>query len=112
MSGNSRLALLLSKSFLMVILSLSLFFGGIVILISRISGWSLLFGLIITPMGTIFTVLTLDEVARNLVVPPPFKPIKCHVCGKITYAKEGQEDVICGRCRKDISEKLLEEIKY
>jgi len=96
----------------MVILSLSLFFGGIVILISRISGWSLLFGLIITPLGTIFTVLTLDEVARNLVVPPPFKPVKCHVCGKITYAEEGKEDVICGRCRKDISEKLLEEIKY
>lgn len=96
----------------MVILSLSLFFGGIVILISRISGWSLFFGLIITPLGTIFTVLTLDEVARNLVVPPPFKPIKCHVCGKITYAEEGKEDVICGRCRKDISEKLLEEIKY
>ena len=112
MSGNSRLALLLSKSFLMVILSLSLFFGGIVILISRIPGWSLFFGLIITPLGTIFTVLTLDEVARNLVVPPPFKPVKCHVCGKITYAKEDEKDVICGRCRKDISEKLLEEIKY
>lgn len=96
----------------MVILSLSLFFGGIVILISRISGWSLLFGLIITPLGTIFTVLTLDEIARSVVVPPPFKPFECRVCRKITYAKEDEKDVICGRCRKDIADKLLEEIKF
>ena len=110
MFKDSRLAILLSKSFLMTILSLSLFGGGIAILFARVPGWSLFFGLIITPLGTVFTILTLDEVARNLVVPPPFHAVKCNVCGKITYAKEGKEDVICGRCRQDISEKLLEEI--
>ena len=110
MFKDSRLITLLSKQFLTVILSLSLFFGGIILLLAKIPGWSLFFGLIITPLGTIFTILTLDEVARNLVVPPPYKSVKCKVCGKITYAKEGEEEVICGRCRKDISEKLLEEI--
>lgn len=110
MFKNSRLVILLSKSLLTTILSLSLFFGGIALLLAKIPGWSLFFGLIITPLGFVFTIFTLDEVAKNLVVPPPFKPVRCNVCGKTTYAKEEEEDVICGRCRKDISEKLLEEI--
>jgi len=109
MFRNSRLTILLSKSFLMTILSLSLFGGGIAILFARIPGWSLFFGLILIPLGTAFTIFTLDEVARNLIVPPPYKSVKCKVCGKSTYAKESEEDVICGRCREDISEKLLEE---
>lgn len=109
MFKNSRLAILLSKSFLMTILSLSLFGGGIAILFARIPGWSLFFGLIIVPIGFVLTILTIDEVARNIVVPPPYKSVKCNVCGKMTYAKEEEEDVICGRCRKDISEKILEE---
>ncbi len=111
MPRDSRTAILLSKQFLTVILSLSLFFGGITLLIAKIPGWSLLFGLILIPLGTVFTILTLDEVARNLVVPPPFKPVKCNVCGKITYAPEGEEDIICGRCHKDLAEKLLKEEK-
>ena len=109
MFRNSRLAILLTKQVLTVILSLALFFGGIILLLAKIPGWSLFFGLILIPLGTMFTIFTLDEVARNLVVPPPFKPVKCNVCGKITYASESEEEVICGRCRKDISEKILEE---
>ena len=95
----------------MTILSLSLFGGGIAILFARIPGWSLFFGLILIPLGTAFTIFTLDEVARNLIVPPPYKSVKRKVCGKSTYAKESEEDkdVICGRCREDISEKILEE---
>jgi len=93
----------------MTILSLSLFGGGIAILFARIPGWSLFFGLIIVPIGFVLTILTLDEVARNLVIPPPLHAVKCNVCGKITYAKEEDKDVICGRCREDISEKILEE---
>ena len=109
MFRNSRLTILLSKSFLMTILSLSLFGGGIAILFARIPGWSLFFGLIIVPIGFVLTILTLDEVARNLVAPPPFHAVKCNVCGKITYAKEDEKDVICGRCREDIGEKISEE---
>ncbi|PIU28809.1 hypothetical protein COT08_00410, partial [Candidatus Woesebacteria bacterium CG07_land_8_20_14_0_80_44_9] len=70
----------------MTILSLSLFGGGIAILFARIPGWSLFFGLIIVPIGFVLTILTLDEVARNLIVPPPYKSVKCKVCGKSTYA--------------------------
>lgn len=92
-----------------VILSLALFLGGIWILSLGIPGWSLFFGLIFTPMGAAFTVFTLDDVARNKIIPPPFKPAKCNVCGKDTFAKEGEEDVICGRCRKDIQRGVLKE---
>lgn len=92
-----------------LILSLSLFLGGIWLLSLRIPGWSLLWGLIIIPIGLAFTVYTLDDVARNVVAPPPFKPVKCNVCGKNTYAKEDEKDVICWRCREDITEKILKE---
>lgn len=93
-----------------IILSLSLFFGGIWLLSLRIPGWSLFFGLIATPLGLVFTIYTLDDVARNVITPSLFKAAKCNVCGKTTYAKEDEEDVICWRCRENISEKLLEEI--
>ena len=91
------------------ILSLALFLGGIWILSLRIPGWSLFFGLIITPVGFIFCVYSLDDIARNVVAPPTFKPVKCNVCGKYTFAKEDEEDVICGRCRKDIQRGILKE---
>lgn len=92
-----------------VILSLALFLGGVWILSLRIPGWSLFFGLIFIPMGGAFTVFTLDDVARNRVIPPPFKPVKCNVCGKITFAKEGEKDIICAQCRKDIQKGILKE---
>jgi len=94
-----------------IFLSLALFLGGIWFLSLRIPGWSLFFGLIITPMGFAFTVFTLDEVARNVIIPSPFRPVRCNVCGKTTYTREDEEEVICGRCRKDISKKILEEAK-
>ena len=90
-------------------LSLVLFIGGIALIALRIPGWSLLWGLIILPIGFAFTIYTLDDVARNVVAPPPFKPVRCNVCGKITYAREGDKDVICNRCREDITEAILKE---
>ena len=109
MLRGSRLATLFTRHLLMTFLSLSLFFGGIAILSVRASGWNLFFGLIIIPIGTVLTIFTLDDIARNLIAPPPFKPVKCNVCGKTTYAEEDAKDVICGHCRKDISEEILKE---
>ena len=93
----------------LTILSLAFFIGGVWLLSIRAAGWTLFWGLILTPIGIAFTVYTLDEVARSVVVPPPFKPTRCNVCGKTTYAEEGKEDVICGRCWKEITEKVLKE---
>ena len=100
---------LVYRQTLMVILSLSLFFGGIVILISHIPGWSLFFGLTITPLGVVLTIFTLDEVARKLFAPPNFKPVKCSECGKITYAKEEGKNAVCGFCREEEIDELLKE---
>jgi len=92
-----------------MILSLALFLGGIWLLAIRIPGWSLLFGLIFTPMGAAFMVFTLDGVARNRIAPPSFKSAECRVCGKKTYSKENVEDAICNRCRENIGEEILKE---
>ena len=92
-----------------IILSLALFLGGIWLLSLRIPGWSLFFGLIFTPMGAAFIVFTLDRVARNRIAPPLFKPVKCKVCGRRAYAKDDKKEVICHRCRQDISKGILEE---
>lgn len=94
-----------------VLLSLALLLGGIWLLSLRIPGWSLFFGLIIIPIGTALTIFTLDEIARNVIIPSDFKSVRCNVCGKTTYARESKKDVICWRCREDISEKILEEAK-
>lgn len=94
-----------------IFLSLALFLGGVWLLSLRIPGWSLFFGLIVTPLGIVFTIYTLDDVAKNVIAPPEFKPIKCKVCGKTTYAKKEDKDFICGQCREDIAEAILKETK-
>lgn len=105
------LAKFLVKDLPALILSLSLFLGGIWILSLDIPGWSLLWGLIIIPIGLTFTVYTLDSVFRNRISPPHFKITKCQVCGKTTYAPEDEEETICARCRKEIKRGISREEK-
>jgi len=90
-----------------IILSLSLFLGGIWILSLRIPGWSLFWGLILIPVGASFTVYALDSVSRNRIAPPEYRPVKCKVCGKMTFAKE--KEAVCGRCQEDIFKGILKE---
>lgn len=92
-------------------ISLALFFGGILLLSLRIPGWGLFFGILAIPIGIAFTIYTLDKVASNVVTPLPFVHTRCNVCGKITFAREGETDVICGRCRRDIVETVLKKLK-
>jgi ribosomal protein L37AE/L43A len=60
-------------------------------------------------MGGAFIVFTLDRVARNRIAPPPFKIAECQICGKKTYARDNEKEVICHRCREDISKGILKE---
>lgn len=92
-----------------IFLSLALLLGGIWILALRIPGWSLFWGLILTPMGAAFTIFTLDKVSRNRITPPLFGLVKCRVCGRKTYVKERETEAICGRCREDILKGILKE---
>jgi len=94
-----------------IFISLALFFGGILLLSLRIQGWGLFFGIIAIPIGIAFTIYTLDKVARNVITPLPFVHTRCNICGKITFAREGETDVICGRCRRDIVEGVLKKLK-
>ena len=92
-----------------IFLSLALFLGGIWILSLNISGWSLFWGLILIPIGAVFTIFTLDRVSRNRITPPSFKLIKCQVCGRKTFIKEGEKKIVCGRCQEDILKGILKE---
>lgn len=92
-----------------VILSLSLFLGGVWLLSLRIPGWSLFFGLIIIPTGFAFVIYSLDSVAKNTVSPPNFKTTRCKVCGKTTFAKKDKKDAICSSCRESVTRGILKE---
>lgn len=99
------------KQLLSVILSLGLFAGGIFILSLRLAGWSLLLGLPAILLGGVFIIFTLDTVARELFTPPHFIMAKCQVCGKTTFIKEGEKTGLCGRCREELVEEVLQEEK-
>jgi hypothetical protein len=92
-----------------IFLDLALFLGGIWLLSLRIPGWSLFWGLILVPTGAAFTIITLDKVSRNRITPPRFETVKCRVCGKITFVKKGEKELVCGQCRKDILKGTLKE---
>lgn len=94
---------MLSKEyFFRVILSLSLFFGGITLLALRIPGWSLFLGLPATQIGIVFLIFTFDEVAKKKVGPDSLKIIYCSVCGEPTVTPIGQKEDICEECQKKI----------
>src|SRR4030042_2739902 len=78
-----------------ILLSLGLLAAGIWLLSLRIPGWSLLFGLGTITIGTIMTIFTLDDVARNSIVPPFFKTIRCRICRKVTYTTQDHDEAIC-----------------
>jgi len=103
---SRQLALVIRHS-LTTILSLTIFTGGIVILLSRIPGWSLFLGLLLIPLGLVLMVFSLDETARKVFVPENFRPARCSLCGKMTYAKEGEKEVVCGICQEKEVDELL-----
>lgn len=105
---KSRLSTLIIRELLMAVLSLALLTGGFLLLVSQTPGWSLLFSLILLPLGISLTIFTIDDVARKLFVPPQFRAVKCKVCGKATYSSEENDDAICGHCRENLTDEVLE----
>lgn len=105
---SRQLAIVIRHS-LNTFLSLAIFIGGIFIFLSRIPGWSLFLGLIFIPIGAVFIIFNIDEVARKIFAPPEYKMTKCSVCQKITFAKEREKNAICGYCREEEIDQLLKE---
>lgn len=89
-----------------LIISLTLFIGGIIILSLRISGWGLFLGLPATQVGLIFLIFTFDEIAKRRVGPQSFHLLSCSVCGQPTPAPSWQKEKVCEECQSKIAKKL------
>lgn len=83
------------------LIPLVLFIGGVVILISQISGWSLILGLPITIIGLAILINVYDEIASSLILPRS-QITKCAICKKPTPVVPGipEDQTICARCKK------------
>ena len=95
------------RLFLLLLLSLTLFLGGIIFSLSKIAVWGLLLGVILTPLGAILILITIDEAARRIFFPPDYKTTNCSVCGKLTFIEEGEKVAVCGYCREKEIDQVL-----
>lgn len=79
--------------------------AGVVLMVSKGSGWLMIIGTPITVLGTVFLIYTYDEVIRRTVVPMSEELTRCALCGKLTPRVAGinPEDTICSRCKKEVS---------
>lgn len=99
----------MSVQLVQLIVSLILFLGGIVILGLRIPGWSLFLGLPSIQIGLIFTIFTLDDLARNKIGPNSLQKISCSVCGKPNLVPHWQKVKKCRRCQEKMIKQLEKE---
>lgn len=77
-----------------------LFVGGIAILISRITFYSIFLGLPVTIIGLGILINALDEIVSSAILPEA-EITKCRICKKPTPVISGiaQEETICVKCR-------------
>lgn len=90
---------LLLKGLLPVILVI----GGITLLFLRLSGWSLVLGLPMTVIGSVFLIYTYDEVVQKRVEPVRGRITKCMICHKVTPMIPGvdKHKTICLKCEQE-----------
>ncbi|MCL4382409.1 MAG: hypothetical protein M1575_03050 [Patescibacteria group bacterium] len=106
---NNSFSLL--RFILQTIICLSILAGGVIILILRISVWSLVLGLPMVQIGVFFLILSFDELARKKFGKESIQVVLCSVCGQPTYSPSWQNEQICPACEKKLKNKLLEEKK-
>lgn len=97
---------LVTKTLPTLILSLTLFIGGIWLLISKIPDWSLFLGIPATQVGIILLIFTFDEINKKKNLPDDYHLIPCSVCRKPTPAPIDQQEKICLECRTRIKLKI------
>jgi hypothetical protein len=96
---------LVTRTIPSLIVSLALFGGGIAVLTSRVSGWSLFLGLPSIQAGIVLLILTFDEIAKSKVGTGDLRIAVCPICGKATIAPSWQNEKICEECQNKICEK-------
>lgn len=100
-SGHSELFSILHSLFLLV-LSLSLFSGGILLLFLKSDAWCILLGLTSTQLGIACLIISLDSIIREKIGTDSLKITICSVCKKPTITPLNQKDDICPECQAKV----------
>jgi hypothetical protein len=93
----------------MILLSLALLAAGVILTIQQVEGWGLFLGIPLVLIGFTFTIITIDEIAREKLGPGNFQTLHCKICGKPTLASKGVREKICQACRGKIKEEAGKE---
>ena len=85
------------------LLPIFLMIGGMLLLFLRISGWSIILGLPMLIMGTVFLIYTYDEVVQRRVEPIRGQITKCSICHKFTPMMPGidKNQTVCPKCLEE-----------
>lgn len=103
----SNLGYRLVQSIGLIIVSLSLLFGGIAILYVQIPFWSLVYGLPAVFLGIMLTILSFNEIARNrTTLVSEYHEIPCRICGKSTLVPFLIEKTVCSNCQYKMAQRL------
>ncbi|OGD53641.1 hypothetical protein A3J78_01790 [Candidatus Beckwithbacteria bacterium RBG_13_35_6] len=94
------------KTLPLLVLSLGLFFGGIILLILRIPGWSIFLGLPSIQIGIVFLIFSFDGIAKREVGPSSCKLVDCSICGKPMIISGNVKKRICEQCLQTMSKTL------
>ena len=90
-----------------VLVSLTLFIGGLILLSLRIPGWSLFLGLPSIQVGIIFLIFSLDQLARRKAGVQSLQILECSICRQPTITPKWKKEVICDNCEKEVAKKVL-----
>jgi Ca2+/Na+ antiporter len=91
--------------FLFLILPLTLFIGGIVILTLKIPFWSLFLGIASTQIGIVFIIFSYEYYTKrkNKPITEDYKAIPCLLCKRINYVPKYKNTTICDSCNISIA---------
>lgn len=93
------------KNILKSIVPIVLLISGVIVFTARFPGWSLLIGLPMIVISTVFLIFTYDDLSQKLTDNEFKNMAKCSICGSITSRDLDvpEEDTICSICQMRMS---------
>lgn len=81
-----------------LLISSSLFVGGLILLFLRIPGWSLIIGLPAVQIGLVFLIFSYDRFTNKKVGIGSLYSLECQECGKSFLSFQQDQEKICPFC--------------
>lgn len=89
--------------YLRVLIPTLLLLGGLVLLILKFAGWSIILGIPLTVIGSIFLIYEYDNLVSGIISVPDDNVHKCVVCNRLTKSKQTYKSkIVCPYCRWDL----------